>query len=55
MTFDQWMKRVDAVLDRLVGMVSLDLPDVDYWSMYEDDNKPEFAALSALEAAGYRA
>ena len=55
MTFSEWMKRVDAVLVRICGMGSDDLPDVDYWELFDNDSDPAYAALHALEAAGYGA
>ena len=50
--FSKWMKRVDQFLWDSFGFVSSDLPDCDYWDWYEEGNKPEFAALMAIEEAG---
>lgn len=55
MTFDQWMKKVDAVLFRICGMVSDDLPDIDYYELFDAESGPTYAALEALYAAGYGA
>lgn len=50
-TFEQWMKKVDAVLVRRVGVDSMDLPDVCYSEMFEDGFTAAGAAARALRAA----
>jgi hypothetical protein len=36
-TFDQFMYRIDEVLESRYGLTSLDLPDVDWYSYYDSD------------------
>ena len=51
-TFDQWFKRVDAVIVRHFGIGADDLPDIDYMSLYEERVRPIRAANKALRNAG---
>lgn len=48
-TFETWMAKVDRILSTNLGIGYLDLPDVDYMSMYEDGAPPKEAAITALE------
>ena len=43
------MGQVDAILERLTGLTSDFLPDCNYWDWFDDGNKPEVAALMAME------
>jgi hypothetical protein len=47
--FTKWMGQVDAILERLTGLTSDFLPDCNYWDWFDDGNKPEVAALMAME------
>ena len=49
--FEYWMKRVDDELNRKCGLMSDDLPDMDYWDMWESGRSPLTAALLAIRDA----
>jgi hypothetical protein len=52
MNFDDWRKAVDAIIaDRVGGLTSDDLPDVDYRGLYETGKSPEEAARFAVRNA----
>lgn len=49
--FKTWLRNVDAVLNRRVGLISEDLPDWDYWTAWANGYSPaEAAKLAAQEA-----
>lgn len=50
-TFDEWKKKVDAAVVRLCGLGADDLPDVDYWGMYEAGDTPTEAAREVVRNA----
>lgn len=52
LTFDAWMTRVNAAIDKLCGCDSDDLPDYDYYNAYEDMLSPSQAARKAIRNAG---
>ena len=51
--FDKYMLAVDKELTNICDMVSDDLEDVDYWSMFDSGTEPLDAARYALEYSGY--
>jgi hypothetical protein len=52
-TFDEWMAAVDReIAVSLCGLNSEDLPDANYYDMYESEYTPEDAAAEVLEDAG---
>ena len=51
MTFQQWMRKVDAIIDAITGMSADDLPDYCYADAFEDGVKPATAARRAIGAA----
>lgn len=53
MSFEQWMKKVDAIIDADCGLSSDDLGDQDYLSWYEDGMSCREAAMDALREEGY--
>jgi hypothetical protein len=58
MHLDAYIALVDNALDTITGGAitsHLDLPDFDYADPWDDGAPPRVAALSALEAAGFRA
>ena len=54
MTFDKWMRAVDAVVgDIAFGLSVHDLPDIDFRSLYEAGEMAQTAAEAALAGAGF--
>jgi hypothetical protein len=51
-SFETWMEKVDEALEQIVGLSSLDLPDIDYYSLYESGVSPRRAARRAIKEAG---
>lgn len=51
MSFDDWMKRVDAHIAKRFGLTSADLPDCCYRDWYCDGMGPVSAAKKAIRAA----
>jgi len=51
--FEQWMKAVDKVVERLAGLSVYDLPDMPFYDMYEDDYTPIEAARATLTESGW--
>jgi hypothetical protein len=49
--FDSWKKQVDAILIRLCGMSSDDLPDYGYANAFENGCSAAVTAKRALRAA----
>jgi hypothetical protein len=53
MTFAEWMRAVDTVVgDIAFGLSVLDLPDIDFRSLYEAGEMAQTAAEAALANAG---
>ena len=52
--FDNWLDKVDMVIEQKFGIGTSDLPDVDYWSWCEDGMTPKRAAMKALRNAGWK-
>ena len=50
-TFEEWMKQVDAQLERLCGLSSSDLPDAYYRDEYDSETLPSAMARLVFEAA----
>jgi hypothetical protein len=50
MTFDEFMKKVDANLSRWYGIVSADIDDYCYRDAYEDGESPVRTASLAAKA-----
>ena len=48
-SFDLWMQRVDAAVQRQVGVSVYDLPDCCFRDWYDDDLTPNEAAEVAIE------
>lgn len=48
MTFEQWMKKVNAKLVATCGLESSDLADIAYYDLFEDGLSPAEAAKEAL-------
>lgn len=48
MTFEQWMKAVDAELLQMVGTVSGDLPDSGYYDGFEGGMTPYEMAIEVM-------
>ena len=42
--FSNWMTRVDTYLEETLGVTTSELPDIDYWSMFDSQ-------ISARETA----
>lgn len=51
MTFEHWMSKVDFYIDEMIGMSSYDLPDIDYYSLYDSGCTPRRAAQKAIRNA----
>jgi len=50
--FDQWMEKVDYCVAMLFcGLSTSDLPDVDFWGLFDGGDTPEEAALFVIENA----
>jgi hypothetical protein len=53
MTFEEWMRAVDAVVgDIAFGLSVHDLPDIDFRFLYEAGEMAQTAAEAALANAG---
>ena len=48
LTFDEWMKEVDQVLEAEVGLTSDCLADFHYWDYWSDGVSPEHTAGECL-------
>jgi hypothetical protein len=44
--FATWMSRVDTYLEETIGVTTSDLPDMDYWTMFDH-------GISARDTAGW--
>jgi len=54
MTFEEWMRAVDAVVgDIAFGLSVHDLPDIDFRTLYDDGEMAQTAAETALSGAGF--
>ena len=51
--FNDWMELVDQAIDKVCGLESGDLPDVDYHSKFDSGTSPADMTRIALENAGY--
>lgn len=51
LTFEQWRKEVDRIVQVKTGLSLDDLPDVDTRSMYDDETHPRVAAARAIRNA----
>jgi hypothetical protein len=51
LSFEQWMKKVDAIIKAKTGLVSAYLPDYCYADSYERGNSPRSCAAMAIRAA----
>ena len=51
MSFTEWKVKVDAYLTKKYGLVSDDLPDIDYRGLYESGDSPSEAAKEAIRNA----
>ena len=51
-SFEDWLSKVDDSLVSLCGLGYMDLPDMDYSSLYHDGVSPSEAADEAFENAG---
>lgn len=49
--FGGWKAATDSALAAVCGMISDDLPDVDYFGLWKSGNTPNQAARFALEQA----
>ncbi len=50
-TFKEWKCLVNREISKRCGLTGDDLPDVDYYSMYEDETPPAEAAEEAIRNA----
>lgn len=44
--FAKWMRKVDSLLVNEIGLESIDLPDIDWWEMFDQG----FTADGAISA-----
>jgi hypothetical protein len=51
-SFEEWMREVDAEMDRLSHMVSADIGDYLYYDAYEAGRRAKSVARAALKAYG---
>ncbi len=51
LSFDTWKARVQQYVLKQTGMTCDDLPDVDYYSMWENGDSPREAATEAIKYA----
>lgn len=47
MTFEEWLKAVDKILERRVGLSSWEMPDADWWDMWENMLSPDEAIAAS--------
>ena len=50
-TFAAWMRATNAEVQRRCGLDVLDLPDIDFRSLYEDHETPATAAQYVIDNA----
>jgi len=53
MKFSEWMRCVDADMERIVGLTSDCIADYEYRDCFDDGLDPIQAVQEALENAGY--
>lgn len=51
--FTAWFNQVDIETMDIAGCSIHDLPDIDFWSLFDDEASPAEAAKEALREAGY--
>jgi hypothetical protein len=49
--FDAWLKEVDKVLEKRLGLSSADLPDIAYADLFDAGVTPTGAAAEAIKNA----
>ena len=49
LTFDQWMRKVDAHVAGTIGLGASDLPDMPYRDWYDSGTRPQDAAKEVIE------
>lgn len=52
LTFDEWIKKVDAEVIKRVSLGYQDIPDCDYRGLFDSGDSPEEAAEFALDESG---
>lgn len=55
MTFKEFMRAVDAEINKISGLSSHDIADFTYRDYFDAEVDPEMTAVDALENAGYDA
>lgn len=50
-SFEEWKVQVNHIVEGLAGLSCDDLPDVDYYSWYEEHLTPKAAARRAIRTA----
>ena len=53
MTFPQWMQKVDAEIEKICGLSSMDLADQPFHDWFDDGMDPAEAAELTLEDEGF--
>lgn len=53
LTFENWMKTLNILCERRVGLSIYDLPDQQFDSLFEDEFTPQDALEYILEDEGY--
>ena len=53
LTFKVWLRHVDRQVSKKCGLGCMDLPDIDYWNLWNDGVEPRDAAFEVLEEAGF--
>lgn len=51
MTFEQWLEKVNAIIESKVGLSYQDLPDCSYHDWYDEGVSPSVAAKRAIRLA----
>lgn len=51
LTWEAWMRLVDAAVARIAGLSAYDLPDYCYRDAYDDGESPTATARAAIRAA----
>jgi hypothetical protein len=49
--FQDWMEAVDTCIEDRIGLISLDLPDCDYWTQWDNGTSPTAMANRAIREA----
>lgn len=49
MSFEAWLKKVDAEFIKVVGLDRDSWPDQDYWTMWDAGDSPMDAVFAAIE------